>query len=270
MKNILIGITLLFATLPLYAQNPLSTSKDGMAVGMAVGLGIPDGTNLGVGMRFIPELTVRAGIGFIPAIQAYKHQFQIEDVQEIKAYKDALGYVPAVNGTFKISSTRGHLLLDYHPFKNKFRVTAGIYIGAVKMRVEGQLIDFNTQKSIMENNTTLDPNDMPKISIYDSNFPDDKLVIQPNENASVAVSVLLGRTIQPYIGIGMGYHVPHSRVAFVGDLGVLFAGKARVTSPNVLSGDLNKMADYSKEAQMILYYSQIIPVFNIGMSIRLF
>ncbi len=271
MQKIFIGIILLLAApYLLHAQNSISNSKDGVVVGMAVGLGIPDGANLGVSMRFIPELTVRAGIGFIPTTRAYKHQFQIDNVQEIKAYRDALGYVPAVDGTFKISNTRGHLLLDYHPFKNKFRITTGIYIGAIKIGVEGQLIDFNAKKSIMENNTTLNPNDMPKISIYDSNSPDDKLVVQPSGDASVTASVLLGRTIQPYLGIGTGYYVPHSRVSFIWDLGVLFAGKAKASSPNVLSGDLNKMADYSKEAQMILYYSQIIPVLNIGMSIRLF
>lgn len=266
MKRLLVSMVCLAMTIaPVYAQ-----SKNKIGVGTAIGIGIPDGANISVGVKFMPELTVRAGLGIIPKIQVFKHRFTIEDVDAMKSYKDALEYVPGVNSTFNISSTRAHLMVDYHPFRNFFRVTAGLYMGAVKLGVAGQLINAETGKSIMNESSTLDPNDMPKISIYDNATPDDKLTIQPDKDAKVSADVRLGRTIQPYLGVGFGYYVPNSKVSFICDLGVLFSGKAHATSPNVLAGDLNKMADYSKEAQKILYYTQILPVLNLGVSIKLF
>lgn len=111
---------------------------------------------------------------------------------------------------------------------------------------------------------------MPKFKIKGSNEPEE-LIIQPSPQATVDVTLNLGRTFQPYFGIGYGYAVPKSRVSFILDVGALFNGKATISSPNVIQGNPNMIFSIAGD-QVIKarYYTQILPVLNLGVSIRLY
>lgn len=270
-KNLLFGVLALLFALPAIAQDDNNLHDGKIHYGTTVSVGVLNGVKIEGSARFMPELTARAGFAFIPSMAIVNNKvFVPDDPQELEAYQSALGYTPGIRGNLKVSSFSGHVLADYHPFKNAFRVTAGLYFNRPQINAKVQLINQNTGQSIMNDQSTLNPNNMPVITIKDKDNPADKVSIQPSSTAEVEASVDLGRTVQPYIGIGYGFAVPVSRVSFFADLGMLFSGKAQISSPNVITGDPNLLIDFSEDAQEAVYLTQILPVLNIGVSIRLF
>ena len=246
-----------------------TSQENEMSVGLALGVSVPDGVTAQCAVRILPQLAIRAGVGFSPKVQVYKKTFDLGDAAEMQKYRDALGYTPWVDTKASYSNLNGQLMLDWHPMKNGFRISGGVYLGAPKVDAHGMLIDAKTRESIMKQESSLDPNNMPSISII-ADDDSQRVTIQPSGEAALDARITLGRAVRPYIGIGYGQMAPSDKpVSFFIDLGVLLAGKARIASPNVIAGDPNVLVDFDAAVQNVVYKVQFLPVLNIGAAIRL-
>lgn len=246
-----------------------TSQENEMSVGLALGVSEPDGVTAQCAVRILPQLAIRAGVGFFPKVQVYKKTFDLGDAAEMQKYRDALGYTPWVDTKASYSNLNGQLMLDWHPMKNGFRISGGVYLGAPKVDAHGMLIDAKTRESIMKQESSLDPNNMPSISII-ADDDSQRVTIQPSGEAALDARITLGRAVRPYIGIGYGQMAPSDKpVSFFIDLGVLLAGKARIASPNVIAGDPNVLVDFDAAVQNVVYKVQFLPVLNIGAAIRL-
>lgn len=246
-----------------------TSQENEMSVGLALGVSVPDGVTAQCAVRILPQLAIRAGVGFFPKVQVYKKTFDLGDAAEMQKYRDALGYTPWVDTKASYSNLNGQLMLDWHPMKNGFRISGGVYLGAPKVDTHGMLIDAKTRESIMKQESSLDPNNMPSISII-ADDDSQRVTIQPSGEAALDARITLGRAVRPYIGIGYGQMAPSDKpVSFFIDLGVLLAGKARIASPNVIAGDPNVLVDFDAAVQNVVYKVQFLPVLNIGAAIRL-
>ena len=246
------------------------SSQSNISVGLALGVSVPDGVTAQCAVRIMPQLAVRAGIGFFPKMQLFRKTIEFGDDVKQQSYKEALGYTPQLSTKFAYSNLNGQLMVDWHPGGKGFRVSAGVYLGAPKVDAHGMMIDAETGESIMENQSTLDPNNMPSITIFDANDEDQRVTIQPTSEAALDATVTLGRVARPYLGIGFGQMAPSDKpVSFFVDLGVLLSGKARIASPNVIAGDPNLLVDFDPKVQDIVYKAQFLPVLNMGLAIRL-
>ena len=247
-----------------------NSAQSNLSVGLALGVSVPDGVTAQCAVRIMPQLAVRAGIGFFPKMQLFKKTIEFGDAVKQQSYEDALGYTPQLSTKFAYSNLNGQLMLDWHPGGKGFRVSAGVYLGAPKVYAHGMMIDAKTGKSIMENQSTLDPNNMPSITIFDANDETQRVTIQPSSEAALDATVTLGRVARPYLGIGFGQMAPSDKpVSFFVDLGVLLSGKVRIASPNVIAGDPNLLVDFDPKVQDIVYKAQFLPVLNMGLAIRL-
>lgn len=203
-------------------------------------------------------------------MQLFKKTIEFGDAVKQQSYEDALGYTPQLSTKFAYSNLNGQLMLDWHPGGKGFRVSAGVYLGAPKVDAHGMMIDAKTGESIMKNQSTLDPNNMPSITIFDANDETQRVTIQPTSEAALDATVTLGRVARPYLGIGFGQMAPSDKpVSFFMDLGVLLSGKVRIASPNVINGDPNLLVDFDPNVQDIVYKAQFLPVINMGLAIRL-
>ena len=221
-------------------------------------------------VRIMPQLAIRAGVGFFPKMELFKKTVEFGDAVKQQSYEDALGYTPQLSTKFAYSNLNGQLMLDWHPGGKGFRVSAGVYLGAPKVYAHGMMIDAKTGESIMKQQSTLDPNNMPSITIFDANDESQRVTIQPSSEAALDATVTLGRVARPYLGIGFGQMAPSDKpVSFFMDLGVLLSGKARLASPNVIAGDPNLLVDFDPNVQDIVYKAQFLPVLNMGLAIRL-
>lgn len=241
--------------------------KNGFGVAAGVAVSVPHGAKLEAGFRFIPQLYARVGASFMPNIKVYDDKFSNI---EIGQYKSILGYNPTAYIKAKSSSKAAHLLVDYHPFPAPFRITAGIYID--RPLITADVLLLNPQgESIMKDQTMLDPNNMPKVTITNTINSNQTVTLQPSPDATIQAKLHFGRVVQPYVGIGSGYAVPQSPVSFNIDFGVLFNGKMQLSSPNIVSGNADFLLDYGgyKILSDIVYYSQILPVLNIGINVRI-
>lgn len=256
----------------LQAQERSEDNKIG--IGGAITLDVPHGIRLDAGVRIIPELSIRAGVSFLPNIQPKGGRVQEVD---LSTYKETLGYTPELHAKGQVSSLAGQLMLDYHPFRSGFRITAGMFIKGPRGTVQALLIDPSTGRSIMESpeQNLLNPNNMPVITFQLVNNNDNPIAgeavsFQPSADASMALSLDIGSSIQPYVGIGYGYAVPRSRVSFILDVGALFSGGMKFSSPNAIKGDPNILLKLHKTAMDIDYYTRILPILNLGVAIRIF
>jgi hypothetical protein len=59
------------------------------------------------------------------------------------------------------------------------------------------------------------------------------IVISPNSDGSFYGELGMGSKIKPYVGIGLGRTIPHKRVGFKFELGVVSQGKFQLSSPNM-------------------------------------
>lgn len=259
------SIDVVESVVPLTMDSP---HKIGGGVGFR--LSFPEGMQFTAAVSFLPELTARAGFGFIPSTSLFNRDIALRDFNYKNGNQTNSENFPDVRTSLKLSNFQGHLLLDYHPFRNSFRLTGGFYLGRLKLKGDLALIDHKTKKPITFDNEIFDPSADHTITFYDASNSQDKVVIKPSDKLSLDMSVNWGRVFQPYLGIGGGYNVSKTPVSFVWDIGFVVAGKAKVSSSNVIEGDLNNLLDYSKEVQQLLYYTQILPVASVGISVKLF
>ncbi len=275
----------MLATLPFVAPERAVAQEEAapsepISYGLGIKLSVPQGLTVEAGAKFMPELSVRAGLSFLPGINVLnKSEVMAVSIEKFPK-TDVL-----VDMTGKISSLSGHVLLDYHPFRNGFRITAGLYIGGGKARLHGLFKEKTTGQPLLTyaKNLTSGTSGIPGAAellkdptvYFDLTDENDKVVenghigMKLSDDSSMEITSAYKHVVQPYFGLGYGYAVPKSRVGFTADLGVMYTGGTVMKSPNLVSGDLNAVWEMNSALKSLRKITNFSPVLNIGMTIRL-
>lgn len=214
-----------FAQAPDLSPTPIGDdrcTKPGFALGLNLSTNGP-GANLGLTLNKKGSLQLRLDGKYLPA-----------DIKNLEY--DFNGTTVILNGNATVGSLGG--FLDWHPFKNAFKLTVGAASILTEVTATGILKD-----SVQQGDIKISPTEVGEIK--------------------------LGLSFKPsaYIGIGFGRAVPKGRVGVSLDLGAYY-----VQSPQ-LNFSANGMLEPTSYQQAVLRenikgYSWL-PVMNIGINIRL-
>ncbi len=244
MKKPILTLCSLLVTLHLWAQAPTNTkpveqttpatkseaeakASEGGNPGSAIGLIIS--TN-GVGLQFAQNLggakmlAVRVGGMYMPLkLTNYEYDFD--------------GTKLVINGDVKLGAVQA--LIDFHPFKNAFKITGGIAYMLTDMNAIAKVKDSVQQGDIM---------------------------ISPDEVGKIDVGMKVG-PICPYVGIGFGRAIPRSRASFNFEIGGYY-----ITHPEVTfkaSGMLEPTSANETVIQDNVKGLSWLPMMNFGINFKI-
>lgn len=218
MKKLFVVGCMMLGMSAVHAQNIFSH------VGVGAGIGTT-GVTLDLGTDITDYFTVRGGLDIFPSV---KMDFDVKPGYEsaLPSGVSTTGYnIPKeVTIQGKTGLGAGHLLVDIHPFRNAFRITAGLYFGQSKIiTVENKedkdfagIVAWNETKA----GTTIGGKTLPRVGVQlgDYFLEPEKTTEGGHLDASIKV-----KDVRPYIGIGFGRLIPkNSRVTCNFDLGVQF------------------------------------------------
>jgi hypothetical protein len=222
------AVGLLGLVVALSIATPGARADDGNPGGLGVGLSI--GTT-GVGGEFsvrpIGNLVLRAGGGWF----ALDHDFTVDN----KVYK------------LKADMVSAGATVDWHPFTNGFRLSAGGRYHNVDLGGTGNFI---------------------------GTFEIGNNLYNLAQTGTILASVKSSNSIAPYIGLGYdSTHFSDSRWAIALDLGVIYAGKptSSITAANAaivpgLAADL--LVEQLKLDDSVGKYGQFWPVATLALKFR--
>ena len=172
-------------------------------------------------------------------------------------FLDSFGYMPELKIKPVFDFMHGNLLLDFHP-AGIFHLTAGVFVGSSNIKIDGRLVDSN------DNNSQLLPGkDWP---VYD--IGDQKIDLKGGQ---ANIDLLLGNTLKPYLGLGLGRAVPKNRLSFKFELGVVFQKGYSLRQNNVVF-DLAATNEQNLQGihESIMQYGKLWPMMNFQLSYRIF
>lgn len=236
MRRLLISLILLFTLLPLIAEDvekldhtdfikPILLNSDSTRMSLLVekekqensflshlSVGLRTST-LGIGVQVATPINdyfkLRAGLDFMSFTTG---SFDISLDDPDGAFDKALGYTPDYNMKGELNFTNGHALVDYHPTKGIFHLTAGFFLGKNQLKAKGLLVGPDG------NPAELKPGeDWPTIDF-------DRHQLRVNDT-NLDATLQLGKVIKPYFGLGIGRAIANKRVAFKFELGAIYQGK---------------------------------------------
>lgn len=192
-------------------------------------LGLILSTN-GVGLQFAQNinpaktLTVRVGGMYMPiGLTNYEYNFD--------------GQILVINGDIKLGAVQA--LVDFHPFKNAFKLTGGIAYMLTDITATAVVRDSVKQGDIM---------------------------ISPEEVGKIDVGIKVG-PICPYIGIGFGRAVPKTRFSFNFEIGGYY-----INQPNI-SFKATGMLEPSSANETVLQDNMSgynwLPMMNFGFNFKI-
>lgn len=248
-------LSVLFGTTSLFAQRdgvePFKNLSVGLNIGILSGVGIDAGTYVS------DHVGLRAGFSYLksPSFE-YEVDAWVEDKQHAN-----YNYEATVKANARVNLSTFKVLADYYPNKKwPFHVTGGFYIGAsnivtVDAYADDIKVDGKTYKREDIKNWYIDL--------------DDTRIKAKDGKVDAAITTW---SVKPYVGIGFGNTVPMKhRVGVMGELGVMFHGKPKITSkadPDIMTHVAE--ADESDEFFDVMYKIVGIPVLSIRICGRIF
>jgi len=195
--------------------------------GSAIGLNIA--TN-GFGLQFAQNinssntLAVRVGGMYMPiSLTNFEYDFE--------------GTVLVINGDIKLGSVQA--LIDFHPFKNAFKITGGL-----AYMLTDVVALANVKDSVKQGEITLSPAQVGNIDVG--------LKVGP---------------LCPYIGIGFGSAVPKTRFSFNFEIGGYYITQPQVTFK--ATGMLEPTSANEKVIQDNMRGYDWLPMINFGFNFRI-
>lgn len=254
-KSIIFLLSVLFGTTTLFAQRdgvePFKNLSVGLNIGILSGVGIDAGTYVS------DHVGLRAGFSYLKT-PSFDNDFDawVEEGQHAN-----YNYEATVKANARVNLSTFKVLADYYPNKKwPFHVTGGFYIGAsnivtVDAYADDIKVDGKTYKREDIKNWYIDL-DNTRIKAKDG-------------KVDAAITTW---SVKPYVGIGFGNTVPMKhRVGVMGELGVMFHGKPKITSktdPDIMTHVAE--ADESDEFFDVMHKIVGIPVLNIRICGRIF
>ncbi len=254
-KSIIFLLSVLFGTTTLFAQRdgvePFKNLSVGLNIGILSGVGIDAGTYVS------DHVGLRAGFSYLRT-PSFENDFDawVEEGQHAN-----YNYEATVKANARVNLSTFKVLADYYPNKKwPFHVTGGFYIGAsnivtVDAYADDIKVDGKTYKREDIKNWYIDL--------------DDTRIEAKDGKVDAAITTW---SVKPYVGIGFGNTVPMKhRVGVMGELGVMFHGKPKITSkadPDIMTHVAE--ADESDEFFDVMHKIVGIPVLNIRICGRIF
>ena len=254
-KSIIFLLSVLFGTTSLFAQRdgvePFKNLSVGLNIGILSGVGIDAGTYVS------DHVGLRAGFSYL---KSPSFEYEIDAWVEDKQHAN-YNYEATVEAKARVNLSTFKVLADYYPNKKwPFHVTGGFYIGASNIVTVDALaddisVDGKSYKKENIKNWYIDVGDT-RIKAKDG-------------KVDAAITTW---SVKPYVGIGFGNTVPMKhRVGVMGELGVMFHGKPKITSkadPDIMTHVAE--ADESDEFFDVMHKIVGIPVLNIRICGRIF
>ncbi|MEM9665044.1 MAG: hypothetical protein AAF970_08930 [Bacteroidota bacterium] len=181
------------------------------------------GPGLEVSQAFGSQLSLRAGASLF----RYSRNDVLQDEVDVEVSTDA-------------QVGAGNLVLDWHPFKNGFRLSTGVYYNA--FGVESQIVPIESY------------------TIDDREFAPERL-------GSLTAELDYGSKFSPYLGLGLGHPARGKRVGLLFDLGVLYAGSPTLNLEG--EGMIGPTANHEATLNEGIESFQFYPVMSLGLSVRL-
>ncbi len=245
----------LFGTTSLFAQRdgvePFKNLSVGLNIGILSGVGIDAGTYVS------DHVGLRAGFSYL---KSPSFEYEIDAWVEDKQHAN-YNYEATVEAKARVNLSTFKVLADYYPNKKwPFHVTGGFYIGASNIVTVDALaddisVDGKSYKKENIKNWYIDVGDT-RIKAKDG-------------KVDAAITTW---SVKPYVGIGFGNTVPMKhRVGVMGELGVMFHGKPKITSkadPDIMTHVAE--ADDSEEFFDVMHKIVGIPVLSIRICGRIF
>ena len=254
-KSIIFLLSVLFGTTTLFAQRdgvePFKNLSVGLNIGILSGVGIDAGTYVS------DHVGLRAGFSYLKT-PSFDNDFDawVEEGQHAN-----YNYEATVEAKARVNLSTFKVLADYYPNRKwPFHVTGGFYIGAsnivtVDAYADDIKVDGKTYKREDIKNWYIDL--------------DDTRIKAKDGKVDAAITTW---SVKPYVGIGFGNTVPMKhRVGVMGELGVMFHGKPKITSktdPDIMTHVAE--ADESDEFFDVMHKIVGIPVLNIRICGRIF
>lgn len=254
-KSIIFLLSVLFGTTTLFAQRdgvePFKNLSVGLNIGILSGVGIDAGTYVS------DHVGLRAGFSYLRT-PSFENDFDawVEEGQHAN-----YNYEATVKAKARVNLSTFKVLADYYPNKKwPFHVTGGFYIGAsnivtVDAYADDIKVDGKTYKREDIKNWYIDL--------------DDTRIKAKDGKVDAAITTW---SVKPYVGIGFGNTVPMKhRVGVMGELGVMFHGKPKITSktdPDIMTHVAE--ADESDEFFDVMHKIVGIPVLSIRICGRIF
>ena len=254
-KSIIFLLSVLFGTTTLFAQRdgvePFKNLSVGLNIGILSGVGIDAGTYVS------DHVGLRAGFSYL---KSPSFEYEIDAWVEDKQHAN-YNYEATVEAKARVNLSTFKVLADYYPNKKwPFHVTGGFYIGASNIVTVDALaddisVDGKSYKKENIKNWYIDVGDT-RIKAKDG-------------KVDAAITTW---SVKPYVGIGFGNTVPMKhRVGVMGELGVMFHGKPKITSkadPDIMTHVAE--ADDSEEFFDVMHKIVGIPVLSIRICGRIF
>jgi hypothetical protein len=207
-----IQLTLLlfaFSIFTLKAQDrPFQQWAAGINAGL-YGAGVQAATSLH------PHLRLRAGFDYL----TYTHS---EAITLETTAETTEGYEMTIEGEISeaaITFPNFKALVDYYPMSNGiFCLTGGFYLGSNSISANGLIRDYEQLKEQLGD---------------DPEFEYEDIAIRPDNDGTFEGKLWMGKSFKPYIGLGLGRTIPHNRIGFKVELGMVYQGKYRLESSNV-------------------------------------
>jgi hypothetical protein len=207
------------------------TSTHKLSIGLHGGL---IGVGADLGYQINPILGVRAKYSAVP-ISGILNASGNEMPKELN--------LSGANLLVDVTAKLDHidLIADFHPFKNAFRVSAGLGIfSGNQIKVTAALLDTSQ---------------FGEITFY------------PEDIGSLGLDWVLN-TANPYIGLGFGRAAPRKRIGLGLDLGTYYTGPPK---PEILAtGMVTKTSEQSATLQENLKTFRWLPVLSFRLAVALF
>ena len=163
----------------------------------------------------------------------------------------------------KLNMVNGKFLINFYPFPlNGFHITAGAYFG------KGSIVEVrNTiprQLSAISEYNKSDIGAANPIGVEVGDY-----LLKPDDNGD-ASATLNTNGFKPYLGLGYGRAVPHKRVGFKVDLGVMFWGTPDVVDHNGVSLSKQDWDGKDGGAFRVISKIKVYPVLNFRLCGRIF
>ncbi|MFA9215438.1 MAG: hypothetical protein ACEQSR_16630 [Candidatus Methylacidiphilales bacterium] len=231
--NFLLLLTYLFIAnigLAQTAQNNIKLNNGNLKHSRALGLNLS--TN-GFGIQLANSILKNGKL-----LARLEGRYYHADISNHEIYFN--GIKMQVNGYIKSGSIG--ILVDYHPFKNSFKFTTGFSILLNEVKNVAKSKD-----SVQQGNINISPDEIGAISI--------DYKVDPS----------------PYFGIGFGRAIPKKRFGITAEIGFYYANTPKINYKCTGLLETTTTSNISVNNLFVrdIYTFPIIPVYNLGLNIRL-
>lgn len=147
------------------------------------------------------------------------------------------GTTLVINGDLKLGALQA--LIDFHPFKNAFKITGGVAYMLTDVTAIGNVKDSVLQVDIL---------------------------LSPDEVGKIDIGIKVG-PICPYVGLGFGRAIPRSRASFNFEIGGYYISQPKVSF--VASGMLEPSSANETIIQDNMKGYSWLPVMNFGINFKI-